>query len=156
MPIERASSPRNGVERAIASMRSTLRTILNEREGSDDFIGAEWWVQDVASDEPPKVFHTDCDVQTRNLKETEEGEEDVGGEESGSGSGSGGGGGGGGGGVVVAHPTVASVLYLSDVGAGLSTIIRTTPMYCSNQKAAETLRLLRVMFFSLLSGEQRC
>jgi hypothetical protein len=54
-------------------------------------------VQDVAPDEPPKVFHTDCDVQT-NLREAEDE------------------GGGSGGGVVVAHPAVASVLYLSNVG----------------------------------------
>ena len=31
----------------------------------DGCAGAEWWIQDVAWDEPPKVYHTDCDVCVR-------------------------------------------------------------------------------------------
>ena len=26
----------------------------------ESFAGCEWWVQDVAHDEPPKAYHTDC------------------------------------------------------------------------------------------------
>lgn len=87
MPIERVSSPRNGVERAISVM-SSPSSALPVR--CDQFCGAEWWIQDVAADEPPKVFHTDCDVQT-NI----EGDGD---------------------GLVTIHPAVASVLYLGDDG----------------------------------------
>jgi len=68
MPMERTSSPRNGVERAIASM-CTSPALRRVGVRAHQFRGAEWWVQDVAADEPPKVFHTDCDVQSRNIED---------------------------------------------------------------------------------------
>jgi len=39
----------------------------------DDFVGCEYWVQDVAHDEAPKAYHTDC-VLEREEEEEEGGE----------------------------------------------------------------------------------
>jgi len=63
MPAERASASRNGIERAIAAMAASP-TLRGLGLYADQMSGAEWWVQDVAPDELPKTFHTDCDMQT--------------------------------------------------------------------------------------------
>lgn len=112
MPIERASSPRNAVERAIAAMYASDELFPHLR--ARRMRGAEWWVQDVAPDEPPKVFHTDCDVQTDvNGAATAASAGSVAATVSAAASAAGGCAPRG---IVVAHPAVASVLYLSDVG----------------------------------------
>jgi hypothetical protein len=41
MPIERAASPRNGVERAIAAMATSPK--LPFLDARSQFCGAEWW-----------------------------------------------------------------------------------------------------------------
>ena len=66
----RATGPfRNGVERAIASLARAravrdagVRVFADDARASEPIRGAEWWIQDVARDEPPKTFHTDCDA----------------------------------------------------------------------------------------------
>ena len=34
----------------------------------ESFAGCEWWVQDVAHDEPPKAYHTDCVLEEEDKK----------------------------------------------------------------------------------------
>ena len=58
----RAAGPfRNGVERAIASLARAravrdagVRVLADDITKKDPCLGAEWWIQDVAPDEPPK------------------------------------------------------------------------------------------------------
>ena len=100
----RAAGPfRNGVERAIASLARAravrdagVRVLADDttKNISDPCLGAEWWIQDVARDEPPKTFHTDCDLVMRGHGHAEDAEPST----------------------DVVHPAVASVLYVSDAG----------------------------------------
>ena len=102
----RAAGPfRNGVERAIASLARAravrdagVRVLADDMTKKDPCLGAEWWIQDVARDEPPKTFHTDCDLVMRGGASRGEDTEDA--ERS----------------TDVVHPAVASVLYVSDAG----------------------------------------
>lgn len=102
----RAAGPfRNGVERAIASLARAravrdagVRVLADDITKKDPCLGAEWWIQDVARDEPPKTFHTDCDLVMRGGASRGEDTEDA--ERS----------------TDVVHPAVASVLYVSDAG----------------------------------------
>ena len=102
----RAAGPfRNGVERAIASLARAravrdagVRVLADDTTKKDPCLGAEWWIQDVARDEPPKTFHTDCDLVMRGGASRGEDTEDA--ERS----------------TDVVHPAVASVLYVSDAG----------------------------------------
>ena len=98
----RAAGPfRNGVERAIASLARAravrdagVRVLADDITKKDPCLGAEWWIQDVARDEPPKTFHTDCDLVMRGHGHAEDAEPST----------------------DVVHPAVASVLYVSDAG----------------------------------------
>ena len=102
----RAAGPcRNGVERAIASLARAravrdagVRVFADDASEKENVRGAEWWIQDVARDEPPKTFHTDCDLVMRGGASRGEDTEDA--ERS----------------TDVVHPAVASVLYVSDAG----------------------------------------
>lgn len=105
----RAAGPfRNGVERAIASLARAravrdagVRVLADDMTKKDPCLGAEWWIQDVARDEPPKTFHTDCDLVMRGgATATARGEDTEDAERS----------------TDVVHPAVASVLYVSDAG----------------------------------------
>ena len=89
MPLERTSDPRNGVERAVACLAASP-AIRRAGLRLDRIAGVEWWIQDVAPDEPPKVFHTDCDMQTARSDEV--------------------------GTPTAVHPAVGGVLYLGDSG----------------------------------------
>lgn len=101
----RAAGPcRNGVERAIASLARAravrdagVRVFADDASEKENVRGAEWWIQDVARDEPPKTFHTDCDLVMRGGASRGDGTDDAGATE-------------------VAHPAVASVLYVSNGG----------------------------------------
>jgi len=57
IPRRAFDRPRNAVEAYVGALaRAGTATARG---------GAEWWVQDVAWDERPKVYHTDCDVEVR-------------------------------------------------------------------------------------------
>ena len=83
MPMTKVASPQNAIEAYIASLarsdwfgdyvgacarassarvRPTDNTCASDAD-LERCAGAEWWIQDVAWDEPPKVYHTDCDVR---------------------------------------------------------------------------------------------
>lgn len=75
IPRDAFERPRNAIEAYVGAMASssTFQTAFEETltgkggggggASSDACAGAEWWIQDVAWDEPPKVYHTDCDVR---------------------------------------------------------------------------------------------
>ena len=95
---------RNGVERAIASLARAravrdagVHVFADDASEKESMEGAEWWIQDVAPDEPPKTFHTDCDLVMRGGASRGD---DAGGADA----------------TEVAHPAVASVLYVSNCG----------------------------------------
>jgi len=54
------ASPLCAIEAYIASIVSACAEA--SREDASTLAGAEWWIQDVASDEEPKRYHFDCDV----------------------------------------------------------------------------------------------
>jgi len=89
MPSERIYAPLNAVEQFVAAMSYSP---FWGRFGisSQAFLGAEWWLQDVAKEEEPKVFHTDCDTISPEGCECEM--------------------------TLFAHPILASVFYLDNVG----------------------------------------
>ncbi|CAL50119.1 unnamed product [Ostreococcus tauri] len=57
-PVDAFDAPRCAVEAAIGALARSGRATASTAR----IVGAEWWIQDVAHDEPPKVYHTDCDV----------------------------------------------------------------------------------------------
>ena len=83
--------------------------------------GAEWWVQDVAWDERPKVYHTDCDVEYREGREA--GDE---------------------GATMRRFPDVASVLYLDGDDGGGATVVfdQTTTEEATGELAPRSPRLV--------------
>ena len=103
MPLERTRDPRNGVERAVACLAASPAL---RRAGLrlERIAGVEWWIQDVAPDEPPKVFHTDCDMQTARSDEV--------------------------GTPTAVHPAVGGVLYLGDSGGATAVFGQTRRPIC--------------------------
>ena len=97
---DKAHTPRNGVERAVVEMASgtsALQKSWGDKFAFADMAGAEWWIQDVAHDEPPKTFHTDCDMQMWSCVDDDENDSARNEPK-------------------VVHPDVASVLYLTNFG----------------------------------------
>jgi len=82
-------APRCAVEAVIGALARS-RATRDAREAT----GAEWWIQDVASDERPKVYHTDCDVMMMENGTS-----------------------------VRSHPTLASVLYVDGGRGGGATCV---------------------------------
>lgn len=70
IPRDAFERPRNAIEAYVGAMASSsaFQRAFEETsgtlcEGGGACAGAEWWIQDVAWDEPPKLYHTDCDVR---------------------------------------------------------------------------------------------
>eukprot|EP00873_Tetraselmis_striata_P021372 jgi/Tetstr1/441636/TSEL_029862.t2 len=81
-----AAPPRNAIEEAIAAMvHRVLPGVLDVAA----MAGAEWWLQDTDSEDEPKEFHTDCDIQVQDDGSS-----------------------------LRRHPCVSSVFYLDAVGGG--------------------------------------
>eukprot|EP00873_Tetraselmis_striata_P046114 jgi/Tetstr1/466378/TSEL_010907.t1 len=81
-----AAPPRNAIEEAIAAMvHHVLPGVLDVAA----MAGAEWWLQDTDSEDEPKEFHTDCDIQVQDDGSS-----------------------------LRRHPCVSSVFYLDAVGGG--------------------------------------
>ena len=89
-PRKAFDAPRCAVEAVIGGLARSSAT----RGACATATGAEWWIQDVASDEPPKVYHTDCDVMMMD-----------------------------GGTSVRSHPALASVLYVEGGEGGGATCV---------------------------------
>jgi len=60
-PRDALAAPRCAIEALAGACARALGLASDET-----LAGAEWWVQDVAWDEPPKGYHTDCDVKMRD------------------------------------------------------------------------------------------
>jgi hypothetical protein len=71
----RDSQPQTAIERYCETLCSYFMEKKKAFSSSslfrdDDFVGCEYWVQDVAHDEAPKAYHTDCVLE----REEEEGD----------------------------------------------------------------------------------
>jgi hypothetical protein len=71
----RDSQPQTAIERYCETLCSYFMEKKKNAFSSlfrddDDFVGCEYWVQDVAHDEAPKAYHTDCVLE----REEEEGD----------------------------------------------------------------------------------
>jgi hypothetical protein len=131
----RAAGPfRNGVERAIASLARAravrdagVRVFADDARASETIRGAEWWIQDVARDEPPKTFHTDCDAVVMSSGDDTNATE-------------------------IRHPAVASVLYVGQAGGPTAVFgqrkknARLVPRYPSEVAVAHPTRNTLLLF----------
>ena len=114
IPRRAFDRPRNAVEAYVGALTRAGTAPARARGG------AEWWVQDVAWDERPKVYHTDCDVEYREGREA--GDE---------------------GATTRRFPDVASVLYLDGDDGGGATVVfdQTTTEEATGELAPRSPRL---------------
>ena len=114
IPRRAFDRPRNAVEAYVGALTRAGTAPARARGG------AEWWVQDVAWDERPKVYHTDCDVEYREGREA--GDE---------------------GATTRRFPDVASVLYLDGDDGGGATVVfdQTTTEEATGKLAPRSPRL---------------